>query len=230
MQTLRSGAIAAVGKDLADFIEALDLQNVLIIGRDWGVRAGYVVGALFPERVSGLLALSAGYATSKPTNELPYELISAYWYEWFVATGQGREAMVNDRRSLCHYLWKTWSPGWAFTDAEFQTAADSWENEDWASISVHAYLQRWGEAVGAEEHQKIEEQLHENPPIRVPTIMLQGEEDADNLPITSESKEQFFLKGYERIILPGVGHFIPREAPDKVLEAVQRLVSIWKFS
>ena len=221
--TLRSGAIAAVGQDLADFLEALDLHHALVAGYDWGARAGYVVGALFPERVAGLLAMSAGYSTAKPIRELSYELTSAYWYEWLVATKQGQEAMDKDRRRLCRYLWDTWSPGWEFSDAEYETTADSWDNDDWAPISIHAYLQRWGEVPGAPEHEGLEEKLAQHPPIRVPTVMLQGEKDADNLAQTTEGKEQFFVNGYERHVLQGIGHFIPREAPDQVLEWILKL-------
>ncbi|CDN57898.1 Putative hydrolase (plasmid) [Neorhizobium galegae bv. officinalis bv. officinalis str. HAMBI 1141] len=223
--TMRSGAIAALGQDLADFIDGLELRDVLVVGYDWGARAGYVVGALFSERVCGLLAMAAGYATSKPVGEMSYDLAKAYWYEWLVATKQGREAMDKDRRRLCRYLWQTWSPGWTFDDAEFEATAASWENGDWAPISIHAYLQRWGEAAGAPEHEELEKKLLENPPVRVPTIMLQGADDADNFPETSEDKEQYFASSYQRVVLPGVGHFIPREAPHAVLTAIRQLLS-----
>src|SRR4051812_5698713 len=121
--TLRSGAIAALGEDLAQFIERLNLSDVVIAGYDWGARAGYAVGAIHPERVRGLLAMSAGYATAMPVREMPYALAEAYWYEWFVATGRGREAMAADRRRLCRYLWERWSPGWHFSDEEFERSA-----------------------------------------------------------------------------------------------------------
>jgi pimeloyl-ACP methyl ester carboxylesterase len=223
--TVKSGAIAALGQDLADFIERLDLNEVLVVGYDWGARAGYVVGALFSERLRGLVALSAGYATSKPVHEMSYNLAKAYWYEWLVATKQGREAMEKDRRRLCRYLWQTWSPGWEFTEAEFAATASSWDNDDWTPISIHAYLQRWGEAAGAPEHEQLEKRLLENPPIQVPTVMLQGADDADNFPETSADKDRFFINGYERRTLPGVGHFIPREAPEEVLSAIRQLSS-----
>jgi pimeloyl-ACP methyl ester carboxylesterase len=90
---------------------------------------------------------------------------------------------------------------------------------------VHAYLQRWGETAGAREHEALEERLAKNPPIHVPTIMLHGAEDRDNFPETSADKETFFTKGYERKVLPGVGHFLPREAPDVVIEATVRLAN-----
>ncbi|WP_221761085.1 alpha/beta fold hydrolase [Kibdelosporangium aridum] len=102
-ETLRSGQIGALGRDLADFLDALALREPLIVGHDWGARTGYVVASLYPERLSGLVAMSAGYATTGAP--LPYSLAHAYWYEWFVATGRGRTAMREDRRELCRYLW-----------------------------------------------------------------------------------------------------------------------------
>ena len=221
--TLRSGAIAALGEDLIQFIGRLDLEDVLVAGYDWGARAGYAAAALHPEPINVLLAMSAGYATSVPLKSMSYELAQAYWYEWLVAWKLGREALNNDRQRLCRYLWKTWSPNWRFTEEEFSATAASWNNPDWSEISAHAYLQRWGEAEGAPEHREAEERLAENPPINVPTIMLQGAEDRCNLPETSEGKERFFNNGYERKVLQGVGHFLPREAPGEVLSAIHRL-------
>ncbi|MFC6933395.1 alpha/beta fold hydrolase [Actinomadura yumaensis] len=142
--TMRSGQIGALGHDLAAFLEALDLDRVLLVGHDWGARAGYVVGALFPERVAALVALSAGYATNRPDAPLSWPLVHAYWYEWFVATERGRRAMRDDRRSFSRHLWETWAPGWTFGDQEFEQAAAAWDNDDWPPVTVHAYLHRWG--------------------------------------------------------------------------------------
>jgi len=222
---MRSGAIAALGQDLADFIEGLDLRDALVVGYDWGARAGYAVAALFPGRLKGLVAMAAGYATGQPVREMPYELVKAYWYEWLVATQAGREAFETDRRRLCRYLWESWSPGWRFAEDEFEASAASWDNSDWAPISIHAYLQRWGEAAGAPEHEALEERLAKAPQIRVPTIVLHGARDGDNLPETSARKDEYFAGGYERRVLDGIGHFVPREAPDAVVAAARRLLS-----
>ncbi|MBR0667953.1 alpha/beta hydrolase [Roseomonas hellenica] len=219
--TLRSGAIAALGQDLADFLAALDLRDAIIAGHDWGARAGYVVGALFPERLSGLVAMSAGYATAHPVKHMSYDLAKAYWYEWLVATGQGREAMEQDRRRLCRFLWESWSPDWWFSEAAFETTAASWDNPDWAPISIHAYRQRWRDVPGAPEHAALEARLAEDPPITVPTLMLHGAKDRDNFPATSAGKERFFTRDYERRVIEGVGHFLPREAPDVVVDAIR---------
>ncbi|MEV5548557.1 alpha/beta fold hydrolase [Streptomyces sp. NPDC052309] len=94
----RSGQIGALGQDLSDFTEALDLHDVVLAGHDWGARAGYVAGALFPERIRALIAVSAGHATNRPDSSVPYPLAHAYWYEWYVATARGRRALERDRR------------------------------------------------------------------------------------------------------------------------------------
>ncbi|SEK05539.1 alpha/beta fold hydrolase [Paraburkholderia diazotrophica] len=218
--TMRSGAIAALTLDLTEFLDVLDLKNVVLAGYDWGARAAYGVAALFPDRLTGIVAAAAGYATAIPPAEMPYELAHAYWYEWYVATTYGHRAYRDDRERLCRYLWESWSPAWPDRDTEFDAMAGSLNNPDWADISLHAYRQRWHDAAGANGHEEVERRLAESPTIRIRTIMLQGAEDGDNMPVTSENKERYFSGGYERRLLPGVGHFVPREAPDDFADAI----------
>lgn len=218
--TPRSGQIGALGSDLAELLDALDLRDAVVAGHDWGARAGYVVAALFPRRMRALVAMSSGYATTSAP--LPYSLAHAYWYEWFVATARGRRAMRDDRRELVRYLWSSWSPGWRYSQEEFDRSAETLEHPDWAEISIHAYLHRWNEAAGDPAYQDIEDRLAGNPPIAVPTLVLHGEDDADNAVSTTAGKEHLFTGWYERTVLPGVGHFVPREAPDAVVSAIHR--------
>src|ERR1700724_1633402 len=56
----RSGEQAALGHDLLDLIDALDLKQPILAGYDWGGRAACVVAALWPERVGGLVSIN-GY-------------------------------------------------------------------------------------------------------------------------------------------------------------------------
>lgn len=218
--TMRSGQIAALADDLYQFIDRLDLENVILVGHDWGARAAYGVGALFPDRISRLVAMSAGYATDTPIDKMSYELSKAYWYEWFVATERGRRALDIDRDRLCRYLWQAWSPNWRFSDDEFSATSASWHNPDWQPISVHAYLHRWRETGGDPDLQPLEEVLRDNPPISVPTLVLHGEEDQDNFAETSTEKEKYFQGGYRRQVLPKIGHFVPREAPELVADTI----------
>ena len=58
--TPRSGQQAALGHDLLDLIDALDLKSPILAGYDWGGRAACIVAALWPERVGGLVSIN-GY-------------------------------------------------------------------------------------------------------------------------------------------------------------------------
>ncbi|BDY31562.1 alpha/beta fold hydrolase [Mycolicibacterium mageritense] len=224
-ETMRSGQTAALSDDLVRFVEALELGPVVVAGHDWGARAGYGAAALRPDVVRALIAMSAGYASSGPTAPLAYDLAEAYWYEWFVATDRGRRAFDEDRREICRYLWRKWSPGWEFTETEFARTARAWDNADWPLITAHAYLQRWGEQPGAPEYQQLEERLAIHPPIRVPTLVLHGLDDMDNLCRTTENQARYFEAGYRRELLAGVGHFVPREAPGTTAAAIEKFVA-----
>ncbi|MBF6175006.1 alpha/beta fold hydrolase [Nocardia blacklockiae] len=221
--SVRSGETAALADDLIAFIDALELGPVVIAGHDWGARAGYAVAACRPDLVHGLVALSAGYAASGPTTPVPYDLARAYWYEWFVATERGRRAFTEDRREICRYLWRTWSPAWEFTESEFARTARAWDNDDWPRITAHAYLNRWGEQPGAPEYADLDQHLATHPPIEAPTVVLHGADDRDNLPHTTETQRRYFTGPYQRHVLPGIGHFVPREAPATTARAITDL-------
>jgi pimeloyl-ACP methyl ester carboxylesterase len=222
----RSGQIAALGHDLADFLEALDLKDVVIAGYDWGARAGYVVAALHPERLKGLVAMAAPYPPSNPKEPISYDLAKSYWYEWSCATDFGKRAFTDDRRGISRYLWESWSPGWTFAEDEFDEAAKHWENDDWPAISVHAYLHRWADAAGDPAYADDEASLAQRPKIGTATIVLHGAEDHANLPETTAGQDAYFLGHYERRLLPGVGHFVPREAPEATAAAIKALLEL----
>ncbi len=58
--TPRSGQRAALGHDLLDLIDVLDLKSPILAGYDWGGRAACIVAALWPERDGGLVSIN-GY-------------------------------------------------------------------------------------------------------------------------------------------------------------------------
>lgn len=217
---MRSGQIAALGGDLIDFIEALDLRDIALVGHDWGARAAYVAAALVPERLASLTALAVGYGTNTPNQRLSLPQVRQYWYQWFLNTERGKRELHTDRRGFCRYLWRLWSPGWRFTEEEFDATAPAFDNPDFVEVSVHSYRHRWANAPSDPAYDELEERLAGPPPIPVPTTVLMGKEDGATLPELSEDKERFFTGGYRREVLPGVGHFIPREAPERVVEAV----------
>lgn len=218
--TPRSGQLAALGQDLVEFVDALSLDRFTLVGHDWGARAAYIAAAGVPEKIAGLVILAVGYGTNDPDQKLPIEQVRNYWYQWFFNMEQGKRELEENRREFCRKLWETWSPGWNFTDEEFEATAASFDNPDFVEVAVHSYRHRWNNADADPDYDDLETRLSGPPKISVPTTVLMGEDDGATLPETSEGKEHFFTGGYERRVLSGVGHFVQREAPEAVVAAV----------
>lgn len=219
-ETIRSGQLSALGSDVIDLATALRLERYAVLGHDWGARAAYIAASQAPDAVTHCIALSVGYGTNDPDQQLPLVQVRNYWYHWYMALPRGRELIEKHRRDFCRYLWITWSPMWKFGDAEYDTTAESFENPDWASIVINSYRHRWGLADGDPRYDALEQRLHPAPVITAPTLVLHGAADAANDPITSADKERFFSGRYSRKILSDIGHFPQREAPQAVASEI----------
>jgi len=216
----RSGQFAALAQDIIDFADALGLGRFTLVGHDWGARASYVVAALWPERLKGLVVCPTGYGTGRPEQQMSVAQVQAYWYQWFFCTDRGPAALESDRGAFCRALWKIWSPSWNFEEREFEATAESFDNPDFVPVVIHSYRYRWGHASPDPRYADLEAHMAGLPPISVPTTLLHGAEDGASLPESSENKEKHFSSVYKRIVVPGAGHFVPREKPEPVIEAI----------
>jgi pimeloyl-ACP methyl ester carboxylesterase len=222
---MRSGQLSALGQDVFDLADALQLDRFAVIGHDWGARAAYIAAAIAPERVTHCVALSVGWGTNDPDQQLSLKQARNYWYHWYFMLERGARLLREDRRRVTHYIWETWGPpGW-FTEAEFDATAPSFDNPDWAEVVLHSYRHRWGLQGGDPRYDALEARLRPAPVIQVPTLMIHGAADPANDPSTSADRESLFSGPYQRILLDGVGHFPTREAPDAVARAVRAFLS-----
>ncbi|ACB95665.1 alpha/beta fold hydrolase [Beijerinckia indica] len=212
----RSGQLAALAQDLLDFADALGLTRFLVIGHDWGARAAYIASALKPERIIACTALSVGWGTNTPAQALSLKQAQNYWYHWLMALDRGAALVRDERYRFTHYIWEIWTPDVPVDEEAFKTTAASFDNPDWADITLHSYRVRWDLAPKDSDYADLEKPLANPPLIKVPTLTLHGGADPCNDPTTSAGKEALFSGFYERVILEGLGHFPQREAPAKV--------------
>ena len=221
--TPRTGQETALASDAIQLLDALGIERATVVGHDWGARLAYPLAALWPERVENLVTISVPYQTGITSGaKLAYPQGHAYWYQWFFASERGREALQDNRRGLCHYLWQTWAPSWKFTEAEFEATAAAWDHPDWVEITLHAYRARWGNAPKDSRFADLDARLAKHPTIAAPTVQLHGAEDGASLAATQTTQDQAksFTGGFRREVLPGVGHFVPRERPEAILRAI----------
>jgi pimeloyl-ACP methyl ester carboxylesterase len=222
----RSGQQAALGHDLLNLMDGLSITRAVLAGYDWGGRAACIVAALWPDRVAGLVSITGYNIQNIATALQPASPDAEYrrWYQWYFHTERGRAGLSANRRPFCRKLWELWSPNYRFDDAEYERTAKSFDNPDFVEVSIHSYRHRYGAAEGDPAFEHIEVELARQPVITVPTIVLHGESDGVS-PQSSERHERFFTGPYQRRVVPVAGHFLPREAPHAVVEAVRELGS-----
>lgn len=222
---VRSGQQAALGQDLVDLLDALEIPKASLMGYDWGGRAACIVAALWPKRVHSLVTCD-GYniqdianAGRSRTPEAEYR----YWYQYYLHTPRGHAGLTEDRQAFARFLWRLWSPKWPFEEADFARSAISFDNPDFVDVVVHSYRHRFGYAEGDPAFDHIEAALALRPAISVPTISLCGGDDGVSGPVGVDTNRKYFTGHYEQRILPGVGHNVPQEAPEATLAAISAI-------
>lgn len=212
-ETLRSGQLSALGRDLIEFIDALDIKQPVLVGHDWGARAVANACGLRPGIASHLVMLSVGYGTNDPNQAVSFRQAKNYWYHWFMATPRGKAVVEQQREAFTRTMWETWAPGNWFSEEDFETASKAFQGEDWAEVVLHSYRHRWGFVEGDARYAPDEQALIPAPELNVDTLVIHGEADTCNHPDSSKGKETFFSGRYSRTVLDNIGHFPQREAP-----------------
>lgn len=226
--TPRSGQQAALGNDLRELMDALQIPRALLAGYDWGGRAACVVAALWPERAIGLVTGNAYNIQDIANANKPQapEQEARFWYQYYFHTERGRAGLEQNRRALCRLLWRLWSPHWDFDEATFEKSAASFDNPDFVAVTIQSYRHRYGNAPGDPALDEIERRLAAQPKITVPAIALQGEADGVLGPELSQGHARQFTGRYERRVLPRIGHNPPQEAPGAFADAVLALLNV----
>ncbi len=224
--TPRSGEQAALGADLLALMDALNIQQAVLAGYDWGGRAACVVSALWPQRCAGLLSFNSYNIQdiARAMEPAPPEDEHRLWYQYFFHSERGKRALQQDRRAVCRLLWKLWSPTWAFAEADFERSAAAFDNPDFVSVVIHSYRHRFGLVPGDPALASIESSLALQPAITVPCITFDGLDDGVRAPADAAQHAGRFAGTRSHRLLPGVGHNMPQEVPLVFADAVMELV------
>jgi pimeloyl-ACP methyl ester carboxylesterase len=221
-ETFRNGEQAALAVDTIALMDALESDQAIVAGFDWGARTADIVAALWPERFRGLVSVSGYLIGSQAAGKqpLPPEAELQWWYQFYFATERGRAGYEKYRREFAKLIWRTASPKWNFDDATFERSAASFDNPDHVAIAIHNYRWRLGLAEGEAEYDELEKRLAEAPVISVPAITLEGDANGAPHPEPSAYAEKFSGPYSHRTIEGGIGHNLPQEAPDAFAQAV----------
>ena len=200
--------------DLLGLLDALELPQVGLVGHDWGGWTGFLAALRAPERVRALLALGIVHPFQRPT--LGRALSS--WrlgYQVGLSTPVLPELLL---RSSPHLVEAAVAAGStrqeAFADGQARTYGEVLQDPARARASVRLYR-----SMVLREGLPVALGRYRGRPLTVPTRLVVGDGD----PVASPALLEGAPTDVDVEVLPGVGHFVPEEAPDVVAERVRAL-------
>lgn len=209
----------AASEDLLAWQRELGGQPLHLVGHDWGAIAAMAAVASRASAWQSLsiLAIPPFQRVERAWRLLPAQLRhSAYMLEM-----QSLDAVQGVRADDCarlRELWQIWSPGWAFTPAQFAPVQQAFLEADVAWAATRYYRALFTPWRG---NTRMLYALARRP-LTVPTLALTGERDgcmqAGLLDVMVEPA--MFPAGIQCRRLTGCGHFLQAERPDAVLAAL----------
>ncbi|KAI5464370.1 Alpha/Beta hydrolase protein [Mariannaea sp. PMI_226] len=228
--TFRSGEQAALGYDIIELLDALNIPKAIFAGFDWGGRGACVAAALWPERCSGLVSVNSYTIQdlSQAWVPVPAVLEAGFWFFYYFLTPRGAAALAEHPKDIAKVIWTKNSPTWNFTQADLDTAAETFVNQDYVSVVTHGYRHRLLYAPGDPEYAEFEKKLLEQPRISVPAVTLDGIDDGSNPPTNGSSSAAHFTGKRVHHQVPGAGHNLPQEKPEAFVSAVLEVAGLGK--
>ena len=220
--TFRNGQQSALALDVIALMDAVQIQQAIIGGFDWGARSADIVAALWPQRCKALVAVSGYLIGSQALNRnpLPPQAELQWWYQYYFATERGEAGYRKYTREFARLIWTSASPQWKFDDETFARSALAFDNPDHVAISIHNYRWRLSLGLGESKYDQYEQQLAALPTISVPTITMEGDANGAPHPDPAAYAKRFSGKYEHRTITGGIGHNLPQEAPQAFSQAI----------
>lgn len=229
-RTANSGVLAM---DAIALMDGLGIEDFSVAGHDWGAGIAEALAVGWPDRIDSIAMLSTspqlGDMPIRTGNTAARQARPEWWSRWFHPRDRGTErvrkdsksfaqAVHKDRKGFALTMWQNGSPpGW-FDAETFEQVARSFENPDWVDVTLHAYRNRWGEAPPDQHSVWLEERVKQTRTLSLPAVVFQGAKDGMIRPANAQKITEKFDGPFEYVLMPEVGHFPTREAPDLVGE------------
>jgi pimeloyl-ACP methyl ester carboxylesterase len=190
--------------DLLGLMDALSMEQVSLIGHDWGLLVGYETCFTQPQRIRRFVAMGGIHPWT--ARGLPPTLAARVWQIYALASPLGAPATL--RLGLPERCLQAWRYRGTFTPGELETYLGGLRS----TIRAIATHQRYRALVLADiPHYALS---FRGLRLRVPTLHLNGEYD----PLTKGTPDSYrrFADEMRLEIIPDCGHFLAEERPDVV--------------
>ncbi|KNX36106.1 alpha/beta fold hydrolase [Luteipulveratus halotolerans] len=208
--------------DVAAVIRCLGERQATVVGHGWGGWIAWSMASMQPDVTRAVASLGMPHPLvlrQASARSMRQVRANAYLFGLQRPFVPERQMVAGPR--YVRRLMSAWSgrPGWPSGDVS-QLYADALTLPFVAHSAAEYY--RWVmRSVMRSDGRRFVARLSQ--PVGVPVLHVHGESDGCVLPESSIGSQQWCSGRYDETLLPGVGHFIPEEAPD----ATNRLLIDW---
>jgi len=205
--------------DLAHLIEHLALAPVVVVAHDIGATIAQTLARRFPHHVRALVLLNPPYP-GIGTRRFEPQAQREFWYQHFHQLPLAEELVGHSRGTIGAYLryfYRHWTGRQdMLSEDELDSIVDVYARPGAFAASLAYYRARAGAKDARAATIPIEK-------IGQPTSVLWGESDPV-IPVSWSDRLGDTFTDVTLRTLPGIGHFVPWEAPHDVIEAVSRVL------
>jgi len=212
--------IASLCGDLCGLLDALDLEDAIFVGHDWGAIVVWNLAILHPERVRAVAGLSVPFVPRSPAP--PIEILRRnlgedFYIVWFQQPGVADEVLSRDvRRTMTTP--RQWTAQWGEDSEELRRPR--WLSEEELDVYVETF-QRTGFTGGLNYYRNFDRNWELTEPVKerhvtAPAMFLTGERDMVRRFAPGETMTGWVDDLRANIVVPGVGHWVQQEAPEAV--------------
>lgn len=197
-------AMTTVASDLLALVDALGERDAILIGHDWGGFAAYTAANLAPEKVRKLVVLAVPHMAAT-ANSLA-QLKRSWYVLFFQLPWLPEQRVARHDFAFIDRLYRAWSPHWC--ESEFKLAPVKRALAAPGGLAAAlGYYRRMIRGASKSVYDVMSRKT------TVPTLWFVGEADGSIGPEILANTAQACSGPFEMVSLPGVGHFIHREAP-----------------
>lgn len=209
--------ISELAADMVALLDELGLDQVDLVGHDWGGYAGFLLCLGEPRRIRRYLALGIVHPWFQPPRVSPQSLQRSA-YQFLLATpllGESVQRFLPGFVKLA--LRRGAHPSMRWSEEELDCYAQSFRARDHALASSHIYR-----SFLTRELPRLKKGHYRSQRSLVPTRILAGEADpvirADTLAGFEPYADEMSVEELE-----GCGHFVAEERPELVIERAREL-------
>ena len=209
--------LGALARDVMAWCDDLGVDQVHLIGHDWGAAVGYIAAAMAPKRFLSLSTMAVPHAArfTDGIKAVPGQVLKSWYMTFFQFRGLAEWAVARKDWAMVRKLWQDWSPAYALNAEDWALRRVVFAAPGVKAAMLAYYRQNASPAIMFGLKKTEASQFTTVP---VPTLAITGADDGciDTRLYDHVFLQSDFPKGLSIERIAGAGHFVHLEKPEQI--------------